>query len=104
MATKKHYTIIILDSVKKILVAMSEPDRAKTAANITVMSEGEFNLVYTKILRTPIRELIIKKYRFLFFIHGHFLYFIHSFTKQSKKTPKREIDYAKKIYQILIEK
>ncbi len=77
---------------------MSEIDRAKVTAAITAMKEGNFQLVETKTLRTPIRELKIKKYRFAFFIQKEIIYFIHVFIKQSAKTPKREVDYAEKVY------
>jgi phage-related protein len=104
MVTRKLYTVLFLGSVKKMLVSIPEIDRAKITANITIMSEGGFHFVYTKKLQAPIRELIVKKYRFIFFIHGRFLYFIHCFIKQSAKTPKQEINYARKIYQMIIQK
>ena len=83
---------------------MPEADRAKVKVAMTVMGEGEFHLVYTKALQSPIHELVVKKYRFLFFIHGRFLYFIHAFSKKSAKTPKKEIYFAKEIYKIIVGK
>ncbi len=103
MIIKKEYTVIFLDPVNKMLSKIPEIERAKIIAAITVIGKGEFHLVYTKKLQPPIRELIVKKYRFIFFIHKQFLYFIHSFIKQSAKTPKKEINYAKKICQKIIE-
>src|SRR3989338_4658598 len=99
---EKRYTALFLDDVKKMLNSMPEADRAKATAAITAMKEGHFELVETKILRTPIRELKIKKYRFVFFIQQEFLYFIHTFIKQSARTPKKEIEYAEKIYKRII--
>lgn len=81
---------------------MPEVDRAKVASAIVAMREGNFQVIETKILKTPIRELKVKEYRFVFFVHGEIIYFIHTFIKQSAKTPKKEIDYAEKIYKKLI--
>lgn len=97
-----RYTALFLDSVKKMLASMPEADRAKAAVAITAMKEGYFKLVETKTLRAPIRELKIKKYRLIFFIQEEFLYFIHIFIKQSAKTPKKEIEYAEKVYKRII--
>lgn len=104
MTHNSSYDVQFLESVKGFLSDMPEADRAKTAAAISVMSEGKFDLVSTKVLKSPIRELIIKRYRFIFFIEGHQIYFIHSFIKKTAKTPRKEIDYAEKIYKIIINK
>ena len=104
MDIKKIYTILFLDSVNKMIADIPEADRAKIAAAVTVVSEGRFNLVYIKPFRGKLRELIVKKYRFIFFIHESFLYFIHSFVKKSNKTPKKEIDRAQKTRQIIMKK
>jgi phage-related protein len=104
MAIKKVYIVLFLKSADDMLNNMGETDRAKTAAAIMAISKGEFHLVYTKPLRGKIRELIVKKYRFIFFTHQEFLYFVNAFIKKSKKTPKKEIDHAYKIYQEIIER
>ncbi len=104
MTHNSSYEIKFLESVKVFLGDMPEADRAKTAAAITVMSEGKFDLISTKVLKSPIRELIIKKYRFIFFIEGNLIHFIHSFIKKTAKTPRKEIEYAEKIYKIITNK
>lgn len=81
---------------------MPEADRAKVAVAMSAMQEGNFRVVETKLLRTPIHELKIRKYRFVFFIHGQLIYFLHAFIKKSSKTPKREIDHAEKLYKRVI--
>jgi phage-related protein len=100
---ENKYTALFFDSVKEMLAGLSETERAKVAVAIVAMREGNFQAVETKILKTPIRELKVKEYRFIFFINGPFLYFLHSFIKQSAKTPKKEIDYAYKIYKKTLE-
>ena len=103
MGEMQEYTTLFFDSVKEMLASMSEIDRAKVAVALSAMREGNFQVAETKLLKTPIRELKIKKYRFIFFIRGQFIYFLHAFIKQSSKTPKREIDYAERLYKKVIE-
>jgi len=98
----QQYTTLFFDSVKKMLASMPETDRAKVAVAMSAMKEGNFQVVETKLLRTPIRELKVKKYRFVFFIRGQLIYFLHAFIKQSSKTPKREIDYAEILYKRVV--
>jgi phage-related protein len=98
----QRYSALFLGLVKELLANMSEIERAKVAAAISAMEEGNFQVVETKILKTPIRELKVKKYRLVFFINKQTLYFIHAFIKQTKKTPKKEIEYAYKIYKEII--
>jgi len=102
MGISSQYTVLFLDSVKERISSMSETDSAKVAAAITIMRERNFHLVEIKTLKSPIRELKIKKYRLVFFIHGKILYFIHVFVKKTAKTPKVEIEYVEKIYKKII--
>lgn len=67
------------------------------------MELGCFDSVLIKTLRTPIKELIIKRYRLLFFIEGNLIYFVGSFVKKSNKTPKHEIDIAEKLFKNIVE-
>jgi len=98
MKTTEKYTVLFLDSVKKKMNSIPETDRAKIVAAVTLMEDGNLHLVETKTLRSPVRELKIKKYRLIFFMHGKILYFIHMFIKQTTKTPQKEIKYMEKIY------
>ncbi len=103
MYDTKQYTTSFLNPVKEIIISIPESDRSKITAAIVLMEEGNFHLVETKILQSPIRELKIKKYRLVFFIHEQILYFIHIFVKKTAKTPKKEIKYSQKIYKMIIE-
>jgi len=53
-------------------------------------------------LKTPIRELIIKNYRFVFFINKNKIWFVGAFIKKTIKTPKVEIKNAQKLYDKII--
>ena len=102
MYDKNQYTVLFLDSVNKMINSIPEIDRAKVAVAMLAIKEGNFQAIETKILKTPIRELKVKVYRFVFFIDKQIIYFIHAFIKQSTKTLKKEINYAEKIYKKLI--
>lgn len=79
---------------------MPELDRAKVLANIKMM-ETDFDIVHTKLLRSPIKELIIKKYRLLFYTKENTIYFTHGFLKKSQKTPIKEIEKAESVYKMM---
>jgi phage-related protein len=99
----KYFTLF-LDNVRNFIDTLPDDDQGKINATIIAIESGDFESIYIKTLKTPIKELIIKKYRFVFFIHQTTIYFIGVFIKKSTKTPKREIENAEKIYKIIIEK
>ena len=99
---KNSYNALFLKDVKDFVAALPNTDQGKINAAVTVMESGDFKSVYIKTLKTPIKELIIKKYRFIFFIHKSTIYFISVFIKKSAKTPKREIENGEKIYKMIV--
>ena len=96
-----HYKIKILEKTKRFIQSLNEKDRAKTAAAITVLSYGDFQSVTVKSLRGPIKELIIKAYRIIFFAKNETLWFVSGFRKKTRKTPLYEIESAQKILDII---
>ena len=98
------YEIRIFRKVIKFVDELTHTDRAKVTANIKIMEMGGFDSIYIKTLKGTIKELIVKNYRFVFFIYGHTIYIISAFIKKTQKTPPREISNAEKIYKIIIEK
>ena len=54
--------------------------------------------------REKIKELIVKNYRFIFFIEKHDTYFVRAFIKKTRKAPRREIEAAEKIHKMIIKK
>lgn len=96
------YFALFFDSVRDFIETLPNNDQGKINATVVAMESGDFESSYIKTLRTPIKELIIKKYRIVFFIHQNTIYFIGAFIKKSAKTPKKEIENAEKIYKIII--
>jgi phage-related protein len=92
----------ILDRVVAFIESLDYSNQAKIMAAIRVMKSGDFETVYTKQLAGPIRELKVKQYRLLYFIHKHTMYFVGGFTKKSTKTPKQEIENAQQLYKLII--
>lgn len=59
---------------------------------------------YVKNLYKDIWELRPKKQRILYCcIQGNNIYLLHHFTKKTQKTPKKELDIAKRRYKLLIQ-
>jgi len=102
--TKAHYKSVFLDKVKTFIKNLREGEQGKIAAQVQMMCDGEFGLVYIRPIRSPIKELIVDKYRFLFFMEKQFIYFVHAFIKKTQKTPIREIEYAERVYKKLTQK
>ena len=95
-----QYKTAYHDSVTNFLRALPPKDRSKVEKNIRVMQAGDLSSPRTKTLRGPVKELIVKEYRILFFIHEYTIYFVRAFRKKSAKTPKQEIEYAERIYKL----
>ncbi|HEY4493720.1 MAG TPA: type II toxin-antitoxin system RelE/ParE family toxin [Candidatus Paceibacterota bacterium] len=91
-----------LQPAKEFIDTLPIDQRAKLAASISVMVEGHLELARTKSLRGKIRELIVKNSRFTFFVIDETIYFVNGFIKKSNKTPKSEIDYAEKVYKLMM--
>ncbi len=97
----KRINAQFLSPAKDYIATLSESDQGIIAADIDMMRSGDFELVNTKQLRGPIRELIAGHHRLTYFSIGDQLYFVRGFRKKSRKTPKKEIDYAEKIYNMI---
>ena len=67
------------------------------------MESGDFESLEIKTLKTPIKELIIKRYRLLFFINKDLIYFVNAFMKKTQKTPKNEIIISEKLFRDIVE-
>jgi phage-related protein len=88
---------LFFEDASEFIETIPEPDKAKVLAAIKMM-ETDFEVVKTKTLRHAIKELIVKKYRIVFFMKGRTIYFVLGFVKKSQKTPKYEIDRAEAVY------
>jgi phage-related protein len=96
----KKFEVEFFDDAVEFLEQLPEVDKAKILANAKIM-ETDFDAVYTKLLRSPIRELVVKKYRLLFFVKKNVIYFVSGFIKSSQKTPVREIEKAENVYKMM---
>jgi len=94
--------VIVLTEVEIFRKNLSEKDKSKINASIMAIRFGEYESIHVKQLKGVLRELIIKRFRFIFFINKDTVYFIGAFIKKTSKTPKIEIENAEKIYKIII--
>ena len=92
------FQTLLFDEVKAFIRSRGSLDEAKILAAIATLRNRDSRSVHIKVLRGPIRELIVKQYRLVFFSVHHTLYFVGAFIKKSRKTPKHEIDKAENIY------
>ncbi|MEK7538630.1 MAG: type II toxin-antitoxin system RelE/ParE family toxin [Patescibacteria group bacterium] len=96
----KKFNIKFFDDALSFFEQIPETDRAKVSASIKMM-ETNFDNVYTKLLKSPIRELIVKRYRILFFVKKDAIYFVSGFIKKTQKTPPQEIQRAVNVYKMM---
>jgi|SRR3989338_1570278 len=96
------YHAIRFTPVTKFLDELPTGDKAKIVAGVSKLEQGDFKSSYVKTLRGQIRELIVKQYRVIFFIHEHSIFLVCAFRKESKKTPRGEIEYAERVYTMFI--
>lgn len=104
---ESNFATLFLESVEEFIQQQSVSDQAKIAAAASVMAKGEkeyWHLLHIKTLKSPIKELIIKQFRIIFFSERNTIYFIGAFIKKTAKTPKSQIDQAEKIYKMLTQK
>jgi len=98
---ENRYGTIVLDPVNDFLNELPRTERAKIFSSIDKMRSGNWSSLYIKTLKGPIRELIVKQYRVIFFMSGSVLYFVRAFRKKTAKTPPQEIGRAEHIYKMI---
>ena len=86
------YQEVYFDFVTDFFSELPAKDRSKIEGTIQVMLSGDLHSPRIKTLRGPIKELIVKEYRVIFFIHEHIIHFVRAFRKKSAKTPQKEIE------------
>lgn len=101
---KSIYRGLFLEKTREFITSLTLSEQGKIQAQVEMMEMGKFNFVYTKSLKGPIKELVIGKYRFVFFIVKRVIYFVLAFVKKSQKTPKKYIEQAEDIYKIIEKK
>ena len=91
----------VLDPAKDYLRTLDRGERGRIYSDIETLRRGNFTKVHTKQLKGEIRELIRGRHRISYFKFGSTFYFVRGFPKKSTKTPKKEIDYAEHILQVI---
>ena len=99
---ENKYIILLFNKVETYMNELPFPEQAKLKMAFPVLENGDFHLLNVKQLRGDIKELKIKRHRFIFFTHDQRIYFIEAFLKKTKKAPKQEIDNALEKYQKII--
>ncbi|MBI3305516.1 type II toxin-antitoxin system RelE/ParE family toxin [Candidatus Nomurabacteria bacterium] len=97
------FSVVIMDDVLEFVEALSVKEQNKILGAINLLGNKKFKEVYVKQLTNILKELKVKKYRLIFFIHRSEIYFIRIFIKKSNKTPKLEIESASKFYKSFIQ-
>lgn len=88
----------ILDAVHRFLDSISVDDAAKIAAHLKSLQDDHTEGLTIKPLKGKIKEIVVRQYRVIFFVIGAAGYAVAAFQKQGRKTPKRIIVHAEKIY------
>lgn len=96
------YKVFFLQNVQNFIETIPFNDQGKIRCATDSMGLNNFNSLYIKTLETPIKELIIKNYRFTFFFNKNEIWFVGAFIKKTAKTPKSEIENAKNLYNEII--
>ncbi|MDO8518093.1 MAG: type II toxin-antitoxin system RelE/ParE family toxin [bacterium] len=99
MANKNK--VLILESVKKAIEELEPPLQARIKVAQEALASGDFQSVYTKSLQGPIRELIVRPYRLIFFLKERTIYFVGIFRKKTAKTPLQAIRNSLYIYKTI---
>lgn len=98
---EKPLRTFFLEGAKEYLDEIPDADKGAIARDIEGIAANEIAGATTKQLKGPIRELKSGPHRITYFKLGGALYFVRGFRKKSARTPKREIDHAHKIFNIL---
>jgi len=95
---------ILLRGIEDFIFDLPLDDQDKIFGAIEALRDRKFDSVYIKQLKGSIKELRIRKYRLLFFIHEEVIYFERIFIKKTNKTPRNEIGMAEKYYKLIMNK
>lgn len=94
--------IRIFDDVSDFLSKIPEDGSAKILAHLKSLQENRTEGLTIKPLKGKIKEILVRQYRVIFFSIGTTGYVVDAFKKQSRKTPKRIIERAEKIYKDIV--
>lgn len=98
----RELEVLFLSKADEYIQSLSTENKAKIKVHIDECACGNFEAIQTKQLRGAVREIIVGKYRVIYFIEKSLLFVCDVFAKSSQKTPKRRIDNATKIHKEII--
>lgn len=93
--------VAFLEGAKKYIELIEDEHRGAVLRDIEALRANDREGVRTKQLRGKVRELIFGPHRISYFKLDNTLYFVRGFRKKGQRTPKKEIDYAEKIFKLL---
>lgn len=98
---ENKFRIILLKDIEIFISNLPPDDQSKISGAIEALKNKKFDSIYIKQLRGDMKELRVKKYRLIFFIHEEIVYFVRIFIKKTDKTPRNEIEMAEKYYKLI---
>lgn len=96
------YGLFVFKEPEDFIESIPEPTKSKIASAFMALRYNRFGDVRVKTLRGKIKEIIIKRSRFTFFIEFGNIYIVRGFTKKTAKTPIQEIEHAEKRHKDLL--
>jgi phage-related protein len=98
---ENRYRAIVFNSVSDFINELPQAERAKIFGSINKIKGGDWSSLHIKTLKGPLRELVVKQYRLIFFMSEDVLYFVRAFQKKTAKTPPQEVEQAERIYKLV---
>ncbi|HEU0085657.1 MAG TPA: type II toxin-antitoxin system RelE/ParE family toxin [Candidatus Paceibacterota bacterium] len=98
----KIYFAIWLGETNKFIESLGSNERKKIHAAVVFLEQGDFRSVHVKTLSGVIKELIVKRYRIIFFVNRGSLYIVSIFMKKTNKTPRAHIEKAERLCKLII--
>jgi phage-related protein len=92
----------VFTKVTEFIHSLPDEEQAKIASRIDSVRDRDFESAYVKMIRGPIKELIVKDRRIIFCIERDTMYVFHAFTKKTAKTPLKEIARSEHLYALLL--
>jgi len=99
---ENEYDLIVLAQVNDFIESLPDKEKLILKATVDTLKRKDFDSIHAKTLKGPIKELIVKRRRFIFCIENDTIYFLKAFTKKTQKTPRNEIEISEKLYKLLV--
>lgn len=91
------------ERVRDFFELLDEESQSRIDDAVAALRKENFDQIYIKEVRGPIKELRVGRYRVLFCIEYSTVYLFTAFMKKTAKTPQEEIETAQKLHRLLTE-